>query len=67
MSRKNTIRTNMFGLWAFGVLVGANVAVLLPLDPAWPSGVLLAIGVLGSLGTSAALYQAVGDRKVVEQ
>jgi len=67
MNKKNTIRINMFGLWAFGMLVGANAAEFLPAEPSWPPWVLLAIGVLGSLGTSAALFKTVGDSEVSDQ
>lgn len=65
MKRKNTIRVNMFGLWAFGLLVGANVAKLIPAqEPSWPPWVLLAIGVLGSIVTSGAVWKVANHSQV---
>lgn len=46
------------GVWAGGALVGANAAELLPLEASWPAGVLLAIGVVVSLGNLLALRRA---------
>jgi len=59
MNKRNTILVNLFGLWVFGMLVGANAIGFLPGEPSFPPGVMLAIGVLGSFGSFAALYKAV--------
>ena len=48
MNKKNTILVNLFGLWVFGMLVGANARDLLPFEPSAPSWVLLVVGLVGS-------------------
>jgi hypothetical protein len=60
MSKKSVILLNMFGLWAFGMLVGANAADVLSIQPSWSPRVLLVIGIVGTLGTSGSLYKATG-------
>jgi len=57
MNRMNTILLMAFGLWVSGMLVGANVVGFLP-EPAWPPGVILAIGLLTSLSSLAGLCKA---------
>jgi hypothetical protein len=59
MSKKRTILVNLFGLWAFGMLVGANVRDLLPGDPSVPSWLLLGVGVVGSFMMFGAVHKAV--------
>ena len=58
MKNKNSILVNVFGLWVFGILVGANARDILPREPSLPLGVMLAIGLLGSLVMFAMLYTA---------
>ena len=58
MTRKNTIRSNMLGLWIFGMIVGENLGELLPGGGSLPPWAMLVIGFVGSLGTSAALFKA---------
>jgi hypothetical protein len=57
MNKKNTILYAGFGLWVSGMLVGANAVDLLPDEPSWPSGVILAVGLLTSLGSARLLYR----------
>jgi len=61
MNKQNTIRTNIFGLWVFGLLTGANVRQYLPGEPSLPAWVLVAIGLVGSLLMFATLYKATRD------
>lgn len=56
MNKKNTILYAGLGLWASGILVGANAVGFLPGEPAWPPAVLLVIGLITSLGCSSMLY-----------
>ena len=58
MNKKNTILVNLFGLWVFGILVGANVTDLIPGEPSLPSWVLLAIGLVGSFVMFGAVHKA---------
>lgn len=57
MNKRNTIFYAGFGLWVSGMLVGANAVEFLPGKPSWPSGVILAVGLLTSLTTMSALYR----------
>ena len=59
MSKKSSITINLIGLWIFGLLVGANARDLLPGEPSLPAGLMLAIGLLGSVGMFATLYRVV--------
>ena len=61
MNKRNTILSAGFGLWVSGMLVGANAVGFLPGEPSWPSGVILAVGLLTSLTCLAALYGTVRD------
>ncbi len=56
MNKRNTILYAGLGLWVSGMLIGANVIGFLPGEPSWPPEVILAIGVLTSLGCSCTLY-----------
>lgn len=48
------------GLWASGLLIGANLVGYLPGEPAWPSGLLLVIGGLVGLANARVLYRIAG-------
>lgn len=51
INKINTILINLFGLWVFGMLVGATTVGFLPGEPSFFPAVMLAIGVLGSFGS----------------
>jgi hypothetical protein len=57
MDNKNQILYAGLGLWASGMLVGANAIGFLPGEPSWPPTVLLAIGVLATLGCFRSLLK----------
>jgi uncharacterized membrane protein (UPF0136 family) len=57
LSEKNKIIGVGIGVWASGVLVGANAIGLLPIEPSLPPVVLLAIGVIATIGSLAGLYR----------
>jgi hypothetical protein len=56
MNKRNTLIATGIGVWVSGMLVGANAVDLLRVEP---SGVLLAIGLILSLGNLAVLYRTV--------
>ncbi len=56
MNKRNTVLYAGLGLWISGLLVGANAVGFLPGEPSWPPAVILAIGLLTSLGCSWTLY-----------
>ena len=56
MNKRNTLIATGIGVWVSGMLVGANAVDLLHVEP---SGVLLAIGLILSLGNLAVLYRTV--------
>ncbi len=58
MSKRNAFIATGIGVWASGMLVGANAIGFLPGEPSWHPGVLLAIGVIASIGNLAALLRA---------
>ena len=57
MKKKNTLIVTGIGVWASGLLVGANAIEFLPVEPSWPAGVLLAIGLIASYGNLATLFK----------
>lgn len=48
MKRRLTLLLNLLGLWAFGLITGANASDLLAGEPTLHPWVMLAIGVIGS-------------------
>ena len=58
MNKKNAMLVNLFGLWVFGMLVGANVRDLLPGEPSLPPWVSLAVGLVGSFVMFGAVHKA---------
>jgi len=58
MKKEKQILYAGLGLWASGMLVGANVIGYLPGEPSWPPMVLLGIGLLATLGCSRALIKS---------
>jgi hypothetical protein len=56
MNKRNTLVATGIGVWVSGMLVGANAVDLLRVEP---SGVLLAIGLILSLGNLAVLYRTI--------
>jgi len=58
MNKRNQILYAGLGLWASGMLVGANVIGYIPDEPSWPPVVLLGIGLLTTLGCSGMLLKS---------
>jgi hypothetical protein len=57
MTDRNRILYAGLGLWASGMLVGANAVAYLPGQPSWPPAVLLVIGVITTIGCSGMLFK----------
>ncbi len=57
MTKENSILYAGLGLWAAGMLIGANAVKFLPGEPSWPPAVLLVIGILTSLGCWGLLFK----------
>jgi hypothetical protein len=57
MNERNQILYAGIGLWASGTLVGANAIGYLPGEPSWPPAVLLAIGLITTIGCSRLLFK----------
>lgn len=57
MNDRNQTLYAGLGLWASGMLVGANAIGYLPGEPSWPPAVLLAIGLLTTIGCSRLLLK----------
>lgn len=55
MRERNRILYAGLGLWASGMLIGANAVAYLPGEPSWPPAVLLAIGIVTTIGCSRML------------
>jgi len=58
MNKRNTILYAGLGLWASGMLVGANLVGFLPGEPGLPPAVLLGIGLLTTLGCTGMLIKS---------
>ena len=58
MNKRNGILINLFGLWAFGMIIGANVGDYLPGEPSFPAWMMLVIGIIGTIGVFIGLYKA---------
>ena len=59
MDKNKSSLISLLGLWAFGMLVGANARDLLPIEPSLPPWLLLTIGLLGSFAMFTALNRSV--------
>ena len=59
MKTKRTVFATAIVLWVLGVLVGASAADILPGNSAVPSGALLTVTLLASLGNLLFLYRKV--------
>jgi hypothetical protein len=57
MNKRNQMLSAGIGLWASGMLIGANAIGYLPGDPSWPPPVILALGLLITLGCSKQLLK----------
>ena len=57
MRERSQILYAGLGLWASGLLIGANVIGFLPDEPSWPPLVLLAIGIVTTIGCSGLLFK----------
>jgi hypothetical protein len=56
--KKNKLFSLGIGLWASGMLVGANAVDLLPIGPpSWPPEVLFSIGLLIGIISLVGLYR----------
>ena len=58
MNKRNEILFSLIGLWAFGLIIGANVGHYLPGESSFPAWVMLTIGVIGTIGVFSGLYKA---------
>jgi hypothetical protein len=58
VNKKNSTLVNLFGLWALGLIVGANLKDILSVEASLHPGVMLAIGLVGSVLLFAAHYRA---------
>jgi len=52
MNERNQVLYAGMGLWTSGMLVGANAIGYLPGEPSWPPALLLAIGLVTTIGCS---------------
>ena len=50
MKTKTQILSAATGVWASGLLIGANVVNYVPVEPSWPAWLLVVIGFLVGIG-----------------
>ena len=59
MGKKQNVVALGFALWVLGVLTGANAGDLFPGNSVIPSGVMLVVALLASVGNFVVLYKKV--------
>lgn len=62
MKTKYEMISSGVGLWASGMLIGANLVDIFPIDPSWPSWLLLLIGVVVGCYSFFAFYRLAGKQ-----